>query len=745
MEDKKDKIVIKKKIKLKVKKEKEEVDNIEQQNITTSVIQKDESKIEETVQKSQGKIKEFNKYKKTDFKKNDRFNSEQSKKGERANYKDRDIKDIRDIRDIRDIKDEKNERDNKKENKKNWKKFEFEEKDEEKEFVLKKKKEKKASIPEEIEIFDTILVKDLASKMNIKVGDLISKLIEMGYIATINDALDKETAEIIASEFGCRVKVRSIYDELHKLEMDEDIVDDKYKIKRAPIVTIMGHVDHGKTTLLDYIRKTRVVDKEAGGITQHIGAYQVEHDGKKITFIDTPGHEAFTKMRERGAQATDIVVLVVAADDGVMPQTIEALNHAKVAGVPIIVAVNKIDKDGANPDRVKQQLSEYNLIPEEWGGETLYVNVSALKGIGIDKLLEAILLQSEMIELSANPKKKGKGIIIETKVDKNRGSLVTLIVKDGTIKKGDYFVAGITYGKIRAMFDFNANMVKEAGPSMPVEILGFDELPEAGDILQVVDSEKKAKDIVSKRKEIKSLENAKKITKKVSLDDLYEKIQEQQKIDFNIIVKADVQGTAEAIKSLIEKFAARVNEVSIKVIHASVGAITENDIMLASASNAIIIAFNVRANNEKVNTLAKEKGVEIRKYSVIYHITEDIKDAIEGMLEPEEREEVIGKVEVRKVFKLTKIGIVAGCYVVDGVIKRTANVRLIRDGIVLQEVKISSLKRFKDDVKEVTKGFECGVTLDNCNDIKEGDYFEVYEIVKERRKLNVNTDNSPNK
>jgi len=730
VEEKDKKIVIKKKIKVKLKTDEAslEVDKKEEkkEKFEENKTDRFERKTEKTYNRTEKKTYED---KPKEFKE---FNKE---------YKKRDRKEesFKDKKDLVDIKEEKKEKDFKKDNKKNWKKFE-EEKEEEKEFVLKKKKEKKASIPEEIEIFDTILVKDLASKMNLKVGDLISKLMEMGYIATINDALDKETAEIIASEFGCKVKVKSIYDELHKLEADEEIVDEKYSFRRPPIVTIMGHVDHGKTTLLDYIRKTRVVDKEAGGITQHIGAYQVDHDGKKITFIDTPGHEAFTKMRERGAQSTDIVILVVAADDGVMPQTIEALNHAKAAGVPIIVAVNKIDKEGANPDRVKQQLSEYNLVPEEWGGETLYVNVSGLKGIGIDKLFEAILLQAEMIDLSANPKRKGKGIIIETKVDKNRGSLVTVIVKDGTIKKGDFFVAGTTYGKIRAMFDFNGNMVKEVGPSMPTEILGFDELPEAGDVLQVVDSEKKAKDIVSKRKEIKALENAKKITKKVSLDDLYEKIQEQQKIDFNIIVKADVQGTAEAIKSLIEKFAVKVNEVNIKVIHASVGAITENDIMLASASKAIIIAFNVRVNNEKVNTLAKEKGIEIRKYSVIYHITEDIKDAIEGVLEPEEREQVIGKLEVRKVFKLPKVGIVAGCYVVDGLIKRTANVRLIRDGVVLQEVKISSLKRFKDDVKEVAKGYECGVTLDNCNDIKEGDYFEVYEIVKEKRKINVQED-----
>ena len=630
-------------------------------------------------------------------------------------------------------------KENKKVQKVDWKKkkknYDDAKKQKEKEFEYhrKKKQKKGAAIPEQIEIPETILVKDLAHMMNLKVGDLITKLMDLGYMATINDALDSETAEIVSSEFGCHVVVKSIYDELQELEVEEDQEGDLEV--RAPIVTVMGHVDHGKTTLLDYIRKSRVANKESGGITQHIGAYQVAVKTGKITFIDTPGHAAFTQMRERGASSTDIVILVVAADDGVMPQTIEALNHAKAAGVPIVVAINKMDKENANPERPKQQLSEYELLPEEWGGSTQFIPISAITGMGVDKLLEAVLLEAEMKELKANPKHRAKGIILETKVDKSRGSTATLVIKDGTLRKGDFFVAGTGYGRVRAMFDHFGKQINEAPPSTPIEVIGFESLPDAGDVLSVIKNEKLSKEISAKRKEIKRIELAKKVTKKVSLDDLYQKIQEGQKIDFNVIIKADVQGTSEAIKNMILKMSNQIEEVNLKVIHNAVGAITENDILLASTSNAIVVGFNVRPNNEKVNHLAKEKGVEIRRYSIIYEITDDIKSAIEGLLEPEQREEIIGQVEIRDTFKVPKIGVIAGCYVTDGLVKRTASVRVIRDGVVIKDGKISSLKRFKDDAKEVVAGMECGLNIENFNDIKVGDIIESYRETETARTL----------
>ncbi|OHD11607.1 MAG: translation initiation factor IF-2 [Spirochaetes bacterium GWB1_36_13] len=648
------------------------------------------------------------------------------------------------------------EKENKKVSKVDWKKKKLEkdlllekELEKEKNFIFNKfshnKKHKQvnqgAAIPSEIEIADTILVKDLAKKMNLKVGDLLSKLLSLGYMATINDAVDAETAEIVATEFGCHVTIKSIYEELQKLEeIDPESFDDNDQVIRPPIVTIMGHVDHGKTTLLDFIRKSNIAGKESGGITQHIGSYQIELPKGKITFIDTPGHAAFTEMRERGALATDIVILVVAADDGVMPQTLEALNHAKAANVPIIVAVNKIDKPGANLERIKQQLSEHGLVPEEWGGHTLFKPVSAIKGDGVQELLEAILLEAEMKDLKANPKKNAKAVIIETKVDKGKGIIANVIVRDGTLKKGDIFISGTQYGRIRAMFDHLGEAINEAPPSTPIELIGFTELPSAGDILLTVANEKKAKEITDKRIEITRIEHAKKVTKKVSLDDLYQQMQDGQKIDFNIIVKADVQGTADAIKNMVEKFADRLLEVNLKVIHNGVGEISENDVRLASASKAIIIGFNVRPNSTG-NQLAKEKGVEIRKYSIIYEIVDDLKFAIEGMLEPEQKEIVLGQIEVRDVFKVPKIGVIAGAYVTDGVVKRTASVRVIRENIVIHSGKIDSLKRFKDDVKEVTKGYECGVGIANYNDIKSGDNLEVFEIQSIAKKLSMKDNN----
>lgn len=618
--------------------------------------------------------------------------------------------------------------------KKKLKKEEILERQKEKEFELQRRKAYEVSpIPTEIEVGETILVKDLAKKMNLKVSDLIGKLMNLGYMATINDALDTETAEIVASEYGCKVVLRSIYEDLQKLVVEED-ENPENMVTRPPVVTVMGHVDHGKTSLLDFIRKERIADKEAGGITQHVGAYQVEIPKGKITFIDTPGHEAFTRMRERGAAATDIVVLVVAADDGIMPQTIEAINHAKAAEVPIVVAINKMDKESANPDRIKQQLAEHNLTPEEWGGSTMIYPISALKGTGIQELLEGILLEAEMKELTANPNQRAKGIILETKMDRSRGATATVILKTGTLKKGQFFVAGTEFGRIKALYDFSGVEIQEAGPSCPVEVLGFDNLPEAGDDLQVVATDKSAKEISSKRKEIKRIEQAKKVVKKVSLDDIYQQIQDGQKSEFNIIIKADVQGTVDAIKLMIEKLALRIEEVNVKVIHGAVGSINENDVVLASASKAIIAGFNVRPNG-KVTQIAKEKGIEIRRYSIIYEIIEDIKDAVEGMLAPEEREEILGSAEVRDIFKVPKIGLIAGCFIVEGMVRRTAKVRVLRDDIVIHDGKISSLKRFKDDVREVQKGYECGVGIDNFHDLKETDQLEFYEIKEIARKL----------
>ncbi|MBQ0050820.1 MAG: translation initiation factor IF-2 [Treponema sp.] len=596
--------------------------------------------------------------------------------------------------------------------------------------VSKKKQAAPANVvPKSIDIMETISVSDLARKMNLKANEIIGKLMSMGMMVTINQSIDSDTATILASEYDCEVHLVSLYDET---VIESDKGDESDLQPRSPIVTVMGHVDHGKTKTLDAIRKTNVAAGEAGGITQKIGAYQVHTEKGTITFLDTPGHEAFTMMRARGAQITDIVVLVVAADDGVMPQTLEALSHAKDAKVPIIVAVNKIDKPDANPDKVMTQLSEQGLTPEEWGGDTQYVRISALKGQGIDDLLDAILLQAEVLELKAPFETRAEGKVIESHVDQGRGVVADVVVQNGTLKIGDPFVAGIYSGRVRAMFNDRGEKVTEAGPSMPVEVLGLDEMPNAGDPFQVTESEKDARAISAKRQELKRFEAAKAV-KKVNLGNLFDTIEASEVKEFKVIIKADLQGSAEALKASLEKLS--TPEIRLNVIHSSAGAINESDVTLAAADeNAIIIAFNVRPT-PKAKQLADEENVEIRKYNVIYKCVEEITQAMEGMLKPDTKEEVIGQVEVRNTFRVPKVGVIAGCYVTDGVVKRSASVNLVRDGVVKFTGKISSLKRFKDDAKEVAYGFECGIGLENWQDIQEGDTLEVFEIVEIARKL----------
>ncbi|ERM92376.1 translation initiation factor IF-2 [Caldanaerobacter subterraneus] len=574
-----------------------------------------------------------------------------------------------------------------------------------------------------ITIPEFLTVKELAEKMKVNPTEIIKKLIAQGIMVTVNQQIDFETASKIAEEYGFLVDKEEVKDELEAIF--EDTHDREEDLKpRPPIVTVMGHVDHGKTSLLDAIRKTNVTMKEIGGITQHIGASVVEINDKKIVFLDTPGHEAFTAMRARGASVTDIVVLVVAADDGVMPQTIEAINHVKAANVPLIVAINKIDLPTANPDRVKTELSELGLVPEEWGGNTICVPVSAKKNIGIDDLLEMILLVAEMEDLKANPNKPARGTVIEAKLEKGKGPVATVIVQNGTLQVGDAVIAGTTYGKVRAMFDDKGRKIKKAGPSMPVEILGFSEVPEAGDKFVVVENEKKARELAEKRKEVqRELELKKK--QKVSLEDLFRQIQEGTVKELNVIIKADVQGSVEALRKSLEELSNE--EVRIRVIHGAVGAITETDVMLASASNAIIIGFNVRPETN-AKTLAEKEKVEIKLYRIIYDAIEDVKAAMKGMLEPKYKEVELGRAEVRAVFKIPGVGNVAGCYVLSGKITRNADVRVVRDGIVIYEGKIASLKRFKDDVREVQQGFECGIGIEKFNDIKEGDIIEAYTM-----------------
>ncbi len=597
-------------------------------------------------------------------------------------------------------------------------------------FGQKKKVETPASVvPKSIDIMETISVSDLARKMNLKASEVIAKLMGMGMMVTITQSIDSDTATLLAAEYGCEVHLVSLYDET-VIESEND--DGVELLPRPPIVTVMGHVDHGKTKTLDAIRHSHVAEGEAGGITQSIGAYSVKTEKGKITFLDTPGHEAFTMMRARGAQVTDIVVLVVAADDGVMPQTMEAIAHAKDAKVPIIVAVNKVDKPEANPDRVKTQLSEQGLTPEEWGGDTQYVHISALKKEGIDDLLDAILLQSEMLELKANYECRAEGKILESRVDQGRGVVSTVVVQRGTLKQGDPFVAGIYSGRVRAMFDDRGRRITEAGPSTPVEVLGMEEMPNAGDPFQVTESEKDARAISSKRQELKRFEAAKAV-KKTTLDTLFTDIKDSEVKELKVIIKADLQGSAEALKASLEKLSTR--EIRLSVIHSSAGAINESDVTLAAAdSNAIIIGFNVRPT-PKAKTLAEQEQVEIRKYNIIYKCVEEIQAAMEGMLQPDTKEEVIGQVEVRNTFKVPKVGVIAGCSVSEGVVRRSASVNLVRDGIVIFTGKISSLKRFKDDAKEVSVGYECGIGLENWQDIQVGDKLEVFEIIEVAKKL----------
>ena len=565
-------------------------------------------------------------------------------------------------------------------------------------------------------------VADVAQGLNISNAVMIKKLMSQGLMATVTQVIDRDTIEVIAIDEGFEVQDEVVTD-VTRFDEIEIVDDPKDLVKRPPIVTVMGHVDHGKTTLLDTIRKSRVVAGEAGGITQHIGAYQVVRNDEKITFIDTPGHAAFTEMRARGAKVTDIVILVVGADDGVMPQTIEALDHARAAKVPIIVAVNKIDRPSANPDRVMTELSERGLVPEAWGGDTPFVQVSALKNINIDELLDVIQLLSEINEFKANPNRLARGTVIEASLDKGRGSVATLIVETGTLKVGDYIVIGNTYGKIRTMTDDLGNRFDEAGPSQPVEVTGLNEVPQAGDIFMAFKDEKMTRSIASDRQS-RQKETELKQMKKRSLDSLLGEIEQETK-ELNIIIKGDVQGSIEALRGMLEKI--DIKGFHVNVVRHSVGAITENDVTLASASDAIIIGFNVRPT-AAVKRVADTEGVEIRLYSIIYRIQEDIEAALKGMLEPEFEEIVTGQAEVRETYKISKVGTIAGCMVTDGVIKRDALVRVLRDGIVVYEGKLASLKRFKDDAKEVRSGFECGLSIENFNDIKVGDVIEASQL-----------------
>lgn len=578
-----------------------------------------------------------------------------------------------------------------------------------------------------IEIEDTIIVRDLAEKLEINPSILITKLIGLGVMASQNQSIDAETAAIVAEEFGVTVTIKEDIEELDKDIFDLDFEDKPEDLKsRPPVVTVMGHVDHGKTSLLDAIRETHVTRGEAGGITQHIGAYTVRVNDKKVVFLDTPGHEAFTSMRARGAQVTDIAILVVAADDGVMPQTIEAINHAKAAQVPIIVAINKMDKPEANIDRIYQELVENGLLPEAWGGDIITVPVSAKKRIGIDELLEMILLVAEMQELKANPNRSAVGTIVEAQLDKGKGPLATVLVQKGNLKVGDMVVSGVSSGRIRAMIDDKGKRVKKVGPSTPVVILGLSEVPNAGELLFSVDGEKTARSYAEKRKEQLRQEQLKSNTK-ISLDDLFEKIKEGEIQDLNIIIKADVRGSIEALAQSLEKL--DNEEVKINIIHGGVGGVTESDVMLASASNAIIIGFNVRPNLNAIEVAQREK-VDIRTYRVIYEAIEDIQAAVKGMLAPTIVEEVLGRAEVRATFRLPNNTTIAGIYVLNGKVTRNSMVRLLRDDVVIFEGAISSLKRFKDDAREVAAGYEAGLGLENYNDVKESDLIEAY-ILKE--------------
>ncbi len=578
-----------------------------------------------------------------------------------------------------------------------------------------------------VKIPDEIVVSDLAAMLKMTAAEVVKKLFSLGVMATVNQVIDYDTAAIVATELGAKAEKEVV------VTIEDRIIDDSDDSAedlspRDPVVVVMGHVDHGKTSLLDAIRHTDVTATEAGGITQHIGAYRVDLNGQKITFLDTPGHAAFTSMRARGAQATDIAVLVVAADDGIMPQTIEAINHAKAAGVDIIVAINKMDKPGATTDRIMQQLTEYDLIPEEWGGDTICVPVSALTGMNIDKLLESILLVAEMKELKANPNRAAKGIVIEARLDRNRGPIATLLVQNGTLHSGDIIVAGTSVGRVRVMVDDKGRKVKEAGPSVPVEIMGLAEAPQAGDAFDAVSDERLARELVEQRKQ-KQKEEQFKSFEKVTLENLFSSLKEGELKELDIIVKADVQGSVEAVKQSLEKLSN--DEVRVKIIHGGVGAINESDVMLANASNAIIVGFNVRPDPVAAQN-AERDGVDIRCYRIIYDCIDEIEAAIRGMLAPKFREVQQGRAEVRQVVKISSVGNIAGCYVLSGKVTRNSKIRVVRDGIVITEDEISSLRRFKDDVKEVAQNFECGIGLAKFNDIKEGDIFEAFNIEEYR-------------
>ncbi len=581
------------------------------------------------------------------------------------------------------------------------------------------KKEKKEVL--EVLVPDTITVGELAERLKKPSTEVIKKLMMLGIMASVNEALDFDTASLIVEDFGGKVEHEIILTEEDKLFNDVEDSPESL-IPRSPVVVVMGHVDHGKTSLLDTIRNANVTEGEFGGITQHIGAYRVRVNDKKITFLDTPGHEAFTAMRARGALVTDIAILVVAADDGIMPQTIEAINHAKAAEVAIIVAINKIDKEGANPDRVRQELTEHGLVPEEWGGDTICVEVSAKQHKNIDQLLEMVLLVAEMKELKANPNRLGKGTVIEAQLDKGRGPVATLLVQNGTLRTGDIVVAGTAVGRVRAMNDDKGKAIKKAGPSIPVEILGLSEVPDGGDVFYVVEDERKARQVVEARK-FKQKQEAQKQSQAVSLDNLFEQIEAGKTKDLNIIVKADVQGSVEAVRQSLERIANE--EVKVNVIHGAVGAVTESDVMLATASNAIIVGFNVRPT-PGATVSADASDVDIRLYRVIYDAIEDIEAAMKGMLAPKFQEQITGHIEIRTTFRVSGVGTIGGAYVTDGKVNRNSLVRVVRDGIVIHEGELASLKRFKDDVKEVASGYECGVGIEKFNDIKEGDIVEAY-------------------
>ena len=587
---------------------------------------------------------------------------------------------------------------------------------------LAKKQQLKVSIPDEIN------VGELASRMKKTAGEVIKQLIKLGVFASVSDVVDYDTAALVAMELGCKVEKEVV------VTVEERLIDDhedsaEELVGRAPVVVVMGHVDHGKTSLLDYIRHANVASGEAGGITQHIGAYTVEINGSPITFLDTPGHEAFTSMRARGAMVTDIAILVVAADDGIMPQTIESINHAKAAGIPLVVAINKMDTVGANPERIKQQLTEYDIVPEEWGGDTIVCPISAKTGMGIDNLLENLVVLAEVLELKANPNRAAKGAVIEARLDKGRGPIMTVLVQNGTLKLGDIIIAGTAVGRVRTMINDKGQRITEAGPSVPVEISGMSEVPSAGDTFNAVADERMARELVEERK-TQQKNAAFGTNKKVSLEDLFSQIQAGEMKTLNIIVKADVQGSAEAVKASLEKITNE--EVRVKVIHSAVGAINESDVMLAATSGAIIVGFNVRPDNAARDSAARS-NVDMRMYRVIYDCINEIEAAMKGMLSPKFKEAIIGHAEVRETYKVSKVGTVMGCYVTDGKIQRGCQVRVLRDNIVIHEGDLASLRRFKDDVKEVASGYECGMQIEKFNDVKVGDVIECY--VMEQIKL----------